>query len=237
MPVDNGTPNAVNSDKERQGNPFAPLMTDVQKRLESQKKYDGILVIGRRAWGEVLRGISKGCHDDLRVLPEEESKSEDVKEGKDQDVLKDKDDAQVLEEQEPEHTVKDELTFGNAADNAADALSLTGQHTTDQPALPPSFSPIMYIPHENIIGWTNIPYRLFRWITDYTRIDEIGKYAVAAVLNKTRPLEERDLDVGYSEKKYWIGEDAKEALDNDVPITIDEELRKNLRTYTSDDLP
>ncbi|KAI8062678.1 mitochondrial import inner membrane translocase subunit Tim54 [Gongronella butleri] len=100
--------------------------------------------------------------------------------------------------------------------------------------LPAKLSPVIYVPQENIIGWTNIPYRIYMWVMDYQRIERFGNYAVAAVLNETRPLEIGDLDVGKHEMKYWIGDDeAKDARNNDTPIQIDDRVRQALKTYTS----
>ena len=105
-------------------------------------------------------------------------------------------------------------------------------------SLPPKFEPVMYIPHVNIIGWSNIPYRLYMWYADYKRIEEVGKYTIAAVLNQTRPMEPRDADKGQEEKKYWIGDEKVEELKkNDEPIVIDERIMDKLTTYTSDELP
>ncbi|SAM00800.1 hypothetical protein [Absidia glauca] len=107
-------------------------------------------------------------------------------------------------------------------------------NSNDGFGVPASLSPIMYIPHENIIGWTNIPYRLYMWVVDYQRIERFGEDVVAVALNKTRPLQVDDLDVGHQEKKYWIGDDeAKTARDNDQPIQMDDKVRVELKTYAN----
>jgi import inner membrane translocase subunit TIM54 len=114
----------------------------------------------------------------------------------------------------------------------------TEEDQKDHFSLPPKFSPVMYIPHVNIIGWSNIPYRLYMWYADYKRIDEVGKYAVAAVLNQTRPIEEKDANLGLHEMKYWFGDnEADELKQNDQPIEFDERIKDKLTTYTSDNLP
>lgn len=112
--------------------------------------------------------------------------------------------------------------------------SMTANNSNDGFGVPASLSPIMYIPHENIIGWTNIPYRLYMWVVDYQRIERFGEDVVAVALNKTRPLQVEDLDVGHQEKKYWIGDDeAKTARDNDQPIQMDDKVRVELKTYAN----
>ncbi|KAI8092516.1 mitochondrial import inner membrane translocase subunit Tim54 [Halteromyces radiatus] len=100
--------------------------------------------------------------------------------------------------------------------------------------VPASLSPVIYIPHENIIGWTNIPYRIYMWLADYQRIERFGEYAVSLALNKTKPLAIEDIDVGYQEMKYWVGDDeAKSARNDDQPIQIEDRVREELKTYTN----
>lgn len=189
---------------------------------------DGILAIGRNAYREVLSGLAKGCDASLAIieeLPIEEIKVEETNQVENKDDTKNdmKDDSPVPET--PETT--NETIMEPVQEDQVDHFSL-----------PPKFSPVMYIPHINIIGWTNIPYRLYMWYADYKRIDEVGKYAVAAVLNQSRAFEQRDADLGQDEKKYWIGHETAELLkENDTPIVVDERIFDKLSTYTSDDLP
>ncbi|KAF7724470.1 mitochondrial import inner membrane translocase subunit tim54 [Apophysomyces ossiformis] len=221
-------------------NPFAPMVSDVLKK-KKQQEYDGVMAIGRNAWREVLSGLSKGCEASLveekkpaegqkqEAIVSETTSKEDEPQQHEQSMI---DEEQTVTETEP--IVSEPVVAEKEEDTAL--LIDEDQTATNEFSLPPSFSPIMYIPHHNIIGWTNIPYRLYMWIADYKRVEEIGRYAVAVVLNQTRPLEVKDADVGLSEKVYWIGEDAEEAVKNDTPIVIDERIRPNLRTYISEDL-
>ncbi|KAI8148894.1 mitochondrial import inner membrane translocase subunit Tim54 [Fennellomyces sp. T-0311] len=232
-------------------NPFAPLMQDVQKKIHEQNHYDGVIAIGRLAWGEVLSGIAKGCHADPNEKPKEEPKAEAAAtepaieapvetgteteqklEDQPQEFLQDSPQPQP---QQPSVTLdgqpkEEDVVMADMADPSMEA-------EIDHFSIPQHLSPVVYIPHENIIGWTNIPYRLYRWATDYTRVDEIGQYAVDVVLKHTRPLEIEDVDVGEQEKKYWLGDDAQEALANDQPITLEDRVRSALLTYTNRDSP
>lgn len=220
------TPEAASS------NPYAPItpevqqhqfqqMTSMMNKAKQENEYDGMLAIGRLAWGELLRGIEKGCNSSLDA-PKQNDEESSEKQQEQQST------------QVPENDNAPEPILYEEAVHVTDTLSIMDE----KPALSPSlFSPVMYIPHENIIGWTNIPYRIYRWITDYTRITDVGQYAVAAVLNQTRPLREEDIDAGNQEKRYWIGEDAEKELQEDTPITLEPELKNVLRTYSSDDLP
>ncbi|KAL0081122.1 mitochondrial import inner membrane translocase subunit Tim54 [Phycomyces blakesleeanus] len=144
---------------------------------------------------------------------------------------------------EPE-PVAEKLMMDEIAVNGNGNVDSDTTNSTDSSAsqerfdIPPVLSPVMYIPQENIIGWTNIPYRLFMWAADYQRIEKVGKYVVAAVLNETRPLRPEDENQGESEKVYWIGDDdTKELVQRDTPIVVDDRLRGHLTTYTSKDLP
>lgn len=222
-------------------NPLLNGNTNLQQQQQMlqqslQKKddvYDGILAIGRNAYREVVQGLSKGCEASLiePVKQEEEKKVEAPTTVEDISTAS-TDDTSAAEE--------------NVSDQSATMEVATLEDTESTPivedkkhfSLPPKFSPIMYIPHVNIIGWSNIPYRLYMWYADYKRIDHVGKYAVAAVLNQTRPVEERDADLGLEEKKYWFGDDEADELKNsDQPIVFDERIMGKLTTYTSDELP
>lgn len=227
--------------QERQkSNPFAPMMQEVQKKMKEQDQVDGILAIGRLAWREVLSGIAKGCHADLSAPepsttePAADKLIEPTTAVETGDATLPETDlngstaAEDLKEpiQEQQQTKEEQLIEPEAFETQKDTFSV-----------PDSLSPVIYIPHENIIGWSNIPYRLYMWICDYKRVEAIGRYAVAAVLKETRPLEVRDVDQGESEKKYWLGDEAKEALEKDTPITLEDRVREALKTYTSSDLP
>ncbi|ORY98119.1 mitochondrial import inner membrane translocase subunit Tim54 [Syncephalastrum racemosum] len=239
--------------EDKPANPFAPMMKDIQDKVKAQDHFDGILAIGRRAWREVLDGVDQGCHADLSVVeevPAATPATPNVAEGT----------ASVANENEPSATeqqntdvpattdetiLQDAPTETTASESEnktqEDLVEPVEEESPEERAArfsPPStLSPVMYIPHSNIIGWTNIPYRLYMWAMDYKRVDAVGKYAVAAVLNQTRPLEERDIDVGEQEKKYWLGDDAEAILASDQPITVEDRVQSVLKTYTSDDLP
>ncbi|KAG2193289.1 hypothetical protein INT47_008650 [Mucor saturninus] len=196
---------------------------DMNKK-KSEVVSDGILAIGRNAYREVLSGLAKGCDASLAVVVEEPALEEIKVE------------EEASEESKTPENMKDDTPV--IVEETLEMLEPTPSEDVDHFSLPPKFSPVMYIPHVNIIGWTNIPYRLYMWYADYKRIEEVGKYAVAAVLNQTRPFEERDADLGQDEKKYWIGHETAEVLkENDTPIQVDERIFDKLSTYTSDDLP
>ncbi|KAI7891446.1 inner membrane protein import complex subunit Tim54-domain-containing protein [Mucor mucedo] len=195
---------------------FTSPVENMNNKKKSEVVSDGILAIGRNAYREVLSGLAKGCDASLAVVVEEPA-LEEIK---------------VEEESKTPENMKDPVIVEETLE------MLEPMEVLDHFSLPPKFSPVMYIPHVNIIGWTNIPYRLYMWYADYKRIEEVGKYAVAAVLNQTRPFEERDADLGQDEKKYWIGHETAEVLkENDTPIQVDERIFDKLSTYTSDDLP
>lgn len=217
-------------------NPFtSPSMeTMLTKKKQSEGLSDGILAIGRNAYREVLSGLSKGCDASLAVIeevpaaPVEETVKEETQTENIADV------SATNEEPLPVAPIEQE----EKQEIIMDQQQPEQQQEENHFSLPPTFSPVIYIPHVNIIGWSNIPYRLYMWYADYQRIDEVGKYAVAAVLNQTRPIEERDADLGQHEKKYWIGDETAEVLkQNDTPIVIDERIFDKLSTYTSDELP
>ncbi|CAO3624420.1 unnamed protein product [Mucor fragilis] len=218
-------------------NPFtSPQMNNMLKNKAANKSdYDGILAIGRNAYREVLSGLSKGCDASLAVVEEEEKASEKVTE----EPVSQPEDNNEVQDQQSEQIEAAPVTLVEQHTETEDVgMELQPKEEESYFSLPSKFSPVMYVPHVNIIGWSNIPYRLWMWYFDNKRIDEVGKYVVAAVLNNTRPIEERDADLGQQEKKYWIGdEEVEELKKNDGPIVIDERIFDKLSTYTSEDLP
>lgn len=207
----------------------------LKNKAANKSDYDGILAIGRNAYREVLSGLSKGCDASLAVVEEEEKASEKVTE----EPVSQPEDNNEVQDQQSEQIEAAPVTLVEQHTETEDVgMELQPKEEESYFSLPSKFSPVMYVPHVNIIGWSNIPYRLWMWYFDNKRIDEVGKYVVAAVLNNTRPIEERDADLGQQEKKYWIGdEEVEELKKNDGPIVIDERIFDKLSTYTSEDLP
>lgn len=231
------------------GNPFAPVPV---KHNES----DAILAIGRIAWGEVLNGLAKGCEAPLKDKVVVETNNSAVNDGEQTST---ESDSQIVATEETEQLIDQkpvEVSFEEESGNEEKNISKAGEQpilvstskefsadgdNNDIPliddeeepsfSLPPAFPAVIYIPHENVIGWTNVPYRLYMWAADYKRVDWIGDYAVAVALNQRQPLKENEIDVGHSEKRYWVGDEAKERLANDKPITLEDKVREHLSTF------
>ncbi|KAI9288937.1 mitochondrial import inner membrane translocase subunit Tim54 [Umbelopsis sp. AD052] len=221
------------------GSPFSPVPVQ-------QNEIDGIIAIGRVAWREVLNGLAKGCEAPLKDEKIEEVKPEaaaiaDEKSATPEETSNNNQPEQLSFQEEPNNREDDAPLAGEPAvvvttsgDNSQDYTLVDGNMVSEEePAfsLPPSFPPVMYIPHNNVIGWLNIPYRLFLWAADYKRVDWIGEYSVAVALNERKPLEKNEIDVGQAEKKYWLGDEAKEMLTNDTPIKLDDRVREHLTTF------
>ncbi|KAI8987695.1 mitochondrial import inner membrane translocase subunit Tim54 [Mycotypha africana] len=236
--VDNTTLDNSNGNFKETTTPTTAMSVNLVPEVSLKKEiyYDGILAIGRNAYKEVLSGFAKGCDASLTVTEnkstgDSSAAATDLKEISNSSSESTDNGSDGAEEvsNEPLPVIKNEDVLQESHDLIEDEISFS---------LPSKFSPVMYIPHVNIIGWSNIPFRLYMWYADYKRIQDVGKYVVAAVLNQTRPIEPRDADLGQNEKKYWIGDDeVKELKENDKPIVIDERIRDKLTTYTSDELP
>jgi import inner membrane translocase subunit TIM54 len=220
-----GQPEEINLTKSQ----YSTGMVDVLEAKKTKDVSDGILAIGRNAYREVMDGLAKGCDASLEVV--EEPKIDQVAEKVDSNNVNSTDENTATEQTISEST-NNELILND------DTPQQEEGEVVSHFSLPDSFLPVVYVPQVNIIGWSNIPYRLYMWYADYKRIDDVGKYVVAAVLNETRPMEERDANKGEQEKKYWIGEESAEELKkNDQPIKIDDRIIGKLRTFTSEDLP
>ncbi|GAB5590434.1 mitochondrial import inner membrane translocase subunit tim54 [Umbelopsis nana] len=226
------------------GNPFSPVPV---KHNES----DGIIAIGRGAWREVLSGLAKGCEASLKdeKVEKADEKSETahtadaastVSEEAKEKLTKDRPEPLSFQEesikQDEQGSLAGELpVVVSAADDIMQGTESGDTTITSEEestfSLPPSFPPVMYIPHENVIGWLNVPYRLYLWFADYKRVEWIGEYAVAVALSSRKPLEQDEIDVGHSEIRYWVGDDAKEIVANDTPISLEDRVREHLQTF------
>ncbi|OAD66664.1 hypothetical protein PHYBLDRAFT_99354, partial [Phycomyces blakesleeanus NRRL 1555(-)] len=190
-----------------------PPTLDAIKHKKEEHLVDGVLAIGRQAWREVLSGIVLGCKAPLVVIPpavpESETNTnnkneEDINKEKNIEGTKDELDLDLALGPVAEKLMMDEIAVNGNGNVDSDTTNSTDSSASQERFdIPPVLSPVMYIPQENIIGWTNIPYRLFMWAADYQRIEKVGKYVVAAVLNETRPLRPEDENQGESEKVYW----------------------------------
>ncbi|CAO3638616.1 unnamed protein product [Cunninghamella echinulata] len=227
-----------------------PAILKPTKENDQLEEFDGVIAIGRKAWGEVLSGLNKGCHANL-IQVEKEKKEAELKKKLEEDKkaleeaqqqqqkLQEGEEKETNEQHQQEEMVSTDIIMNDDINNQTEEEVIIEQDNgivseRDVFSVPTTLSPLIYIPHENIIGWTNIPYRIYMWLMDYQRIDRFGDYAVNVALNKTRPLEKEDIDVGYQEIKYWVGDDdAKKVKENDQPIEIDDQVRKELKTYTS----
>ncbi|KAI9278128.1 mitochondrial import inner membrane translocase subunit Tim54 [Sporodiniella umbellata] len=225
-------PKLINeTDMPKPTNPF--ISSGGSKEIKMQESsISGILAVGRNAYREVLSGLSKGCEASLIEKKEEE------KEGNKEEKTEEKVDIDGETNPQTKEDLFEPTDDPIVVEPLTEDISIEEEAVPAVFSLPSKFSPVVYIPHTNIIGWSNIPYRIYMWFADYKRIEDVGEYVVAAVMNQTRPVESKDADKGQGEKAYWIGDEKVEKLkEEDKPIEIDERILDRLSTYTSDTLP
>ncbi|OZJ05056.1 hypothetical protein BZG36_02098 [Bifiguratus adelaidae] len=215
--------------------PLAKFLTPQQ----DAKALNGIVTIGRVAWREMLNGLNEGCHVTLAdpVKPD----TSDATEGEEGDAAPGNHseitgepatagDAAKIPQQSL--ASKDQtLLQNNSVSASADGTNPSSQDEVPYFSLPPAFAPVSYVPQYNLIGWANIPKRIWLWINDYERVAEIGEYAVTIALEHTRPFREDDLHTGEDERYCWNMEEGKKELPKDE-IKLDALVMEQLTVYT-----
>ncbi|KAK9728506.1 mitochondrial import inner membrane translocase subunit tim54 [Basidiobolus ranarum] len=195
--------------------PIDPAVDPVGSILNRDKDRpfaDGVVVVGRIAYAEVLNGLSKGSYDPL-VEPKD-VESEDTKIKTDQ-VSEDQLKMQVQDNEQEE-----------SSDAAIDLSEYQPAPESSNGDTPPELPSIGFVPSCNIIGWRNFPRKVYSWFTDYQWVDFAGQQSVDIALGKTRNIVKADLDLGKEEEVEF-----QHTTENPPVIAIDDRALATLTIY------
>ncbi|RUP48971.1 mitochondrial import inner membrane translocase subunit Tim54 [Jimgerdemannia flammicorona] len=201
---------------------FAPL-------VPPRSELEGIVCVGRQAWREVLNGLDEGCRASLvdevgEVKVGSTFSGEEVKSTTESDdSTKEKD---LLAASKPPVPEKP------ATPTPPPAPTQYTPTSDENFTLPPSFANIGYVPHHNLVGWGKVPQRLYLWVNDYIRVQQVGERVVHIVLGKTRAFRAgQDEEIGADERALWITDVGKQEAERDR-VVLDGKIAERLEVYT-----
>src|SRR5262249_53416026 len=154
----------------------------VQPRTEPED----IVCLGRQTWREVLNGLDEGCRRGLT----DEIVENNLRSSEETEMTESGSNHKSDDKEKGKSTPTPDLT----------------QYTpiVDETSLPPSFATLGYIPHHNLVGWSKVPYRLYLWLNDYIRVQNVGEHMVHIALGKTRTFKHgEDENIGIDERALW----------------------------------
>ncbi|EGW29860.1 uncharacterized protein SPAPADRAFT_144050 [Spathaspora passalidarum NRRL Y-27907] len=161
----------------------------------------GVVCIGRGAFKEYITGLHEGLLGPLTkpqfVIDEELKAEQELKEKAEQE---DSDDEEPNLKPVPKPWIKPEQY---AEASFAPELDISRVVKTSE-GIPEFFEqPIYVFKVPNLIGFTTIPLKIYRYFTKRWLADDYGAKATGVVMNKTRPFTKDDLDFAADEEKEW----------------------------------
>ena len=193
----------------------AEIIRDVRVR-NGTPEWEGIrgdIIVGRHTWKEYIRGLHEGWLGPLTApaLPEAEVKvaPTTAAEGAG-DSAESK--SEKKEEKKPERPLQPP-PYNSPTDYAESALPAT---------IPEELGPAAPIPFPHILGFSNTPTRLVRFLNRRRLADDIGREVAAVCLATAREFENRrgedsaselETTLGHEERDWpkWVWKDAAEA--------------------------
>ncbi|KAG0050262.1 mitochondrial import inner membrane translocase subunit tim54 [Gryganskiella cystojenkinii] len=182
---------------------------------------DGIVVLGRVALSEVLKGYNDGCLQSLddpepvvqEVIVTEDKESKDTKEAESspsstsessaateststEDSSSEASTPAPVEEKKSEEKKKDE--------KPAEPVKVPIPQDEAYFSVPPTgLEPIGYIPFKNLIGFRNFHKKIFALFNSYDCVEYAGNSVMKIAFAETKDMEKEDLDIGRDEEPLF----------------------------------
>lgn len=190
--------------------PISPVPDDTRDPL----KAGGVVCIGRGAYKEYMNGVHEGLLGPLekpQFLIDEEQKLEDEKQqerlekiAKAKEEGKEPEPEPVENEDQPRPVVKPFIKpedYANA--ELAPEFDLSKIIITDK-NVPALFEqPIYVYPVPNLVGFSKIPWKIYRYYTKRWLAEDFGSRALNVIENKSRPFEYKDVFQAKEEELDW----------------------------------
>ncbi|CCX30117.1 Similar to Mitochondrial import inner membrane translocase subunit tim54; acc. no. Q2UJY4 [Pyronema omphalodes CBS 100304] len=186
---------AENIRKERRGDPKGPVEEVRERNGITYKEEGGVVVVGRVAWKEYLRGLQEGWLGPLEAPPSEEKPIPEaaapVVEGIDA-LVAEKTEAEIKEEAKKTEEDKKKADEEAARKKNAIPEPLLRVEDFEKAELPKSmptvFEPAAVISFPHILGFLNTPTRMVRYFNKRKMADEVCREAAAVALGINRPF-------------------------------------------------
>lgn len=190
--------------------PISPVPDDTRDPL----KAGGVVCIGRGAYKEYMNGVHEGLLGPLekpQFLIDEEQKLEDEKQqerlekiAKAKEEGKEPEPEPVENEDQPRPVVKPFIKpedYANAELAPEFDLSKIIISEKNVPAL--FEQPIYVYPVPNLVGFSKIPWKIYRYYTKRWLAEDFGSRALNVIENKSRPFEYKDVFQAKEEELDW----------------------------------
>ncbi|KAH3900577.1 Tim22-complex subunit TIM54 SCDLUD_003569 [Saccharomycodes ludwigii] len=169
----------------------------------------GVVCLGRGAYKEYIQGVHEGLLGPINtpefVTKDIEVRKEAWREEQKKLSGQNADDAAPIDESEmPKFIPKPFISPENYATEGKLPGELVDKTRALGSNIPFVFrQPILEIPHPKVVGFLNIPRRIYRFYTKRYEVETFCREAASVVLQKTHPFTEKDLDWGKFEEDEW----------------------------------
>ncbi len=196
----------------------------------------GIICIGRGAYKEYMTGVHEGLLGPLEKpenVKEEEEKIElERKKKKEENPDDDEDDPNANLKPVP-------LQYIKPKDYATSQLAPELDMTTvikDKNGVPVFFEQPVYVyPLPNVVGFTNIPRKLYNWFTQRFLVEDFGQRTATIVDNKTRPFVYKDVLMAKEEEfnwpKKWVATGKERGSEWVQELECDERVTSRMKVF------
>ncbi|KAF9996356.1 mitochondrial import inner membrane translocase subunit tim54 [Entomortierella chlamydospora] len=200
---------------------------------------DGIVVLGRIALGEVLKGYNDGCLqslDDPEPVVQVESAKEVSLEGEAASLVKEAtgsvettgDNDAKKEESSTAQTTETTPATPEASATPAVAEPVVIPQDEAYFSLPPTgLEPIGYIPFKNLVGFRNFHKKLYALFNSYDCVEYAGGSVMKVAFAETKDMEKDDLEIGRDEEPLF------QKYRGPVEIDILDRVRENVKLYVT----
>lgn len=209
----------------------------------------GVICIGRGAYKEYIHGIHEGLLGPLEKPeePEPEPKPEPEVEKlesaetdeKKQEQAEEKKDEE--EEEEKPIPIPKPFISKDAYSGAQFAPEFKNQQylKTSDNVVPVFQQPMLVIPNYYLLGFLNMPERIYRYYTKSRLTEKYGNLTTRLIENHSRPFKESDTDLAKDEEadwpKKWVETGKEKQSEWCSDIVVDSRVIDKLRVYNGDD--
>ncbi|KAF9110256.1 mitochondrial import inner membrane translocase subunit tim54 [Mortierella sp. AM989] len=217
-----------------------PALTEQEQKaplVPMKSVSDGVVVLGRIALAEVLKGYNDGCLQSLddpepivevetikEISPESEAASLSAEATGSVETTSDSD------------TKKDESLTTQTTETTPAAPAASTPAPTPEPVVipkdesyfsvpPTGLEPIGYIPFKNLVGFRNFHKKAYALFNSYDCVEYAGRSVMKIAFGETKDMEKEDLDIGRDEEPLF------QKYRGPVEIDILDRVREQVKLY------
>lgn len=200
----------------------------------------GVICIGRGAYKEYMTGLHEGLLGPLEkpqaLIDEEKAAAEEKQRELDEKIKNGENTNDEDEDSKKEPVVKPYITpeqYENASLPSEFDFSST---VKDKDGVPVLFEqPVYVFPVPNLLGFSTIPRKIYRYYTKRFLADDYGFKSTAVVFNKSRPFKYKDSLFAKEEEvdwsKSWVEKGKERNSEWVQDLVVDERISSRMRVY------